>query len=308
MNKRFILGVLCAGIVILFMGYRAVAPKPPKIQGITIIASFSVLQDLTENIVKDLPDFHVSSLVPLMTDPHTYQPRPRDSTRLQQADVVIMNGWEFEGWIDKLITASGFQGLKIIATDGLKPRKMVDQDKDMIDPHAWHSIPHAVGYVTTIANHLMVRYPQHKDQIKKNLASYRGVLMALDQELTTLFQEIPKNNRFVVTTHDAFWYFGNQYALNFLSPIGVDTEQEPAARSIKNLIDMVRRHNIKALFVENLSNKKLIENIAQETGLNISGTLYADGLGDQHSKAATYVGMMRHNAYLIYEKLRGPKP
>lgn len=270
----------------------------------TIVTTFSILEDITKNIVGKQNHLIIKSIVPLYTDPHTYQPKPQDAKLINKADIVIVNGLGFEGWLDKFITASDFKGTLITATDTLstKPRH-IQENNHTIDPHAWHSIPNVIDYVKNIEKALSAHYPNFAAVFQQNAQDYIAKLQQLDAELRLLFSSIEKENRYIVTTHDAFWYFGEQYHIKFLSPIGIDTEQEPSAKDIKTLINCIKQHNVRAIFIENLSNQKQIQKIAHETGVEISGTLYADGLSDEKHNAATYIDMMRYNAYLIYHKL-----
>lgn len=298
----FIITLTILFIVFLFVSFQK---KEPQTEA-TIVTTFSILEDITKNIVGKQKHIVIKSIVPLYTDPHTYQPKPQDAKLIHKADIVIVNGLGFEGWLDKFIRASDFKGTLITATDNLVARhKQTQETNNTLDPHAWHSIPNVIGYVTNITNALSAHYPNSAAVFQKNAKHYIENLQQLDAELTLLFSAIPKENRYVVTTHDAFWYFGEHYNIKFLSPIGTDTEQEPSAKDIKMLINFIKQHNVRAIFIENLSNQKQIQKISQETGVEISGTLYADGLSDDKHQAATYINMMRYNADLIYRKLTG---
>lgn len=291
------LALLCVTLFFVF------PQKEEKYIQPNIVTTFSVLEDITKNIIGDTASVSIQSIVPLYTDPHTYQPRPQDAKMVHNADIVIVNGWGFEGWLDKFIVASNFKGKLVPATKNLISRQEQISGSNITDPHAWHSIPHVIGYVANIEKSLSECYPSHAQEFQKNAQSYIEKLQKLDAELVNLFTSIPKDKRYVVTTHDAFWYFGDHYGIKFLSPIGTDTEQEPSAKDIKTLIKFIKENNVGAIFIENLSNTKQIQKISQEAGVEISGTLYADGLSDGKHDAATYIDMMRYNAHLIYNKI-----
>jgi zinc/manganese transport system substrate-binding protein len=301
MSRPFLIVFFTIFSLILLLIYpHRKEPQPEA----TIVTTFSILEDITKNIIGTQNQIIIKSIVPLYTDPHTYQPKPQDAKLIHKADIVIVNGLGFEGWLDKFIIASDFKGTLITATNNLIARHQHTQEhNNTIDPHAWHSIPHVIGYVTNIEKALSTHYPNSAAIFQKNAKNYIEKLQQLDAELTLLFRSIAKEHRYVVTTHDAFWYFGEHYNIKFLSPIGTDTEQEPSAKDIKTLIHFIKQHNVRAIFIENLSNQKQIQKIAQETGIEAAGPLYADGLSDEKHTAATYLDMMRYNAYLIHQKL-----
>lgn len=300
----FLITIFCLFAAIFFASFQ----KDENDTQPNIITTFSILEDITKNIIGDHAEIHIKSIVPLYTDPHTYQPKPKDAKIFNKADIVIVNGWGFEGWLDKFIVASKFKGTLITATNNLASRQEQINGKNIIDPHAWHSIPHVIGYVKNITKLLSEYYPNSSKQFESNAQNYIKKLHKLDRELIQLFASIPKEKRYVVTTHDAFWYFGKHYGLKFLSPIGTDTDQEPSAKDIKTLINFIKKNSVRAIFIENLSNTRQIQKISQETGVEISGTLYADGLSDAKHNAATYIDMMRYNAHLIYNKLTPSTP
>ena len=293
MKKAFWIVVLCLGIVYFI-------PKAPVQQSPKIITTFSILEDITKNILGDSP-IQIKSLVPLNTDPHTYQLKPKDAILLEHADIIITNGAGFEGWLDRFISSNKI----IVASKGLVLRHANRKKKETLDPHLWHSIPNVIVYVNTIKNALIAYDPNHKKIYEKNALDYIKNLKALHLEITTLFKDIPKTKRRVVTTHDAFWYFGHEYGIEFISPIGVSTEQEPSAKEIGDLINTIRKHNIKAIFIENLSNSKQLKQVAEESNSAIDGTLYADSLSKTSEGASTYIDMMRYNAKMIHKGLKG---
>ena len=265
-----------------------------------IVVSFSVLQDLVEEIGGE--HVEVSAIVPPNADPHTYQPKPADAKSLSRADIIFMNGLGFEGWLGRLVAASGFKGALVVAGENI-PARLSPANRET-DPHAWHNVENAIRYAQTISRTLVDFDPLHKNYYEKRLAHYVNQLKNLHHEIHALFKGIPQENRKVVTTHDAFGYFGEAYQVSFFSPIGVNTEIQPSAQAIARLIDFIRLHAITAMFVENLASKQLLNQIAEETGVRVGGTLYADSLSEKAGPAPTYIEMMRYNATLIANALR----
>ena len=232
------------------------------------------------------------------SDPHTYQPSPKDSILLARADLIVINGLDFEKEIEKMIASSGFKGKLCKATDNIPYRK------NPLDPHLWHDVKYAKIYVDNITIFLCAYDPKNKNLYQDNKQKFVQELDNLDQWIHQQFLTIPPDKRLVVTTHDAFWYFGKAYGIEFLSPVGISTDVEPSAKKIAGLITFIKKKKIKAVFVENLANQKLINQIIQETGLTLQGTLYADSLSNSQGSASTYENMMRHNTTIISQSLQ----
>ncbi|WP_032112849.1 metal ABC transporter solute-binding protein, Zn/Mn family [Candidatus Paracaedibacter symbiosus] len=270
-----------------------------------VVASFSVLGDLARQIGGD--DVEVDIIVPENADPHVYQPKPLDVKKLNQADLVIVNGLGFEGWFDRLISNSGYKSEVIIAAKQVKSRVLHDSNGVAAeDPHAWHNVKNVILYVGEIKTALQQKLPQQTDILEKRALNYIKELEALDAWVQAEFNAIPSDKRKVITTHDAFAYFGVAYGIEFLSPVGVSTDAEPSAAKIAELIKTIKKQDIHAVFIENLSSRKLIEQIAMEANVVIGGVLYADSLSDSkasESPAKTYMEMIRHNALTIHKAL-----
>ncbi|MBX3486896.1 MAG: zinc ABC transporter substrate-binding protein [Candidatus Paracaedibacteraceae bacterium] len=272
---------------------------------LTIVASFSILGDMIKNVGQDLVDVQV--IVPENADPHIYQPTPQDAAILAKADLVIINGLDFEGWFKKLIENSGYKGKIIIAGKNISPRTLPGPDASVNDPHAWHCIKNGLSYVGVISDSLKEALPQKATEIAQNEASYKKKLQNLDTWVRKQFDPIPQAKRIVVTTHDAFWYYGESYGITFLSPVGISTDAEPSALAVARLINEIRTKNIRAVFIESLSSRKLIEEIAKEAHCDVDGVLYADSLSsprDKNSPAQTYIDMIKHNTLEIIKGLK----
>ena len=268
----------------------------PKIQ---VVASFSILAD----IVRQVGGKHieVKSIVGPNADAHIFRPSPQTAQLVAKADIVIINGLGFEGWIERLIKASGFKGKTIVATDGLKAEMMRDEDSGAIiqDPHTWHSVPNVMSYVKVIGQALQAYDPDNAGYYAGKMDAYLKELEGIDDWIRERFNEIDEIKRKFITAHDAFQYFGKEYGVTVLSPVGVTTENEASAKDVSKLIRQIRDYNIKAVFVENISNPRLIQQIANETGIKIGGTLYSDALSGPDEPADTYASMMRHNVRTI---------
>lgn len=297
---------LLTQIFCIFLFSIQMALSNTKIPPLKVVCTFSILSDLVKTIGGDA--VIVETIVPINTDPHTYQPTPSNAKSLANADLVFVNGLNFEGWIDRLIAASGYQGNIIIAAQDISPRSAQDLSQDIektptIDPHAWHNVQNAVAYVRVITDALIIRQPQQREKIQARSQEFIHKLQDLDQWIIRQINSIPPEKRIVVTTHDAFWYYGDAYGIQFLSPVGVSTDAQPSAAAMAGLIRQIQQQDIRAVFIENLSNSRLVNQIAKETHVKIGGVLYADSLSEETGPAATYIQMIRHNTAEIINAL-----
>ena len=263
---------------------------------IKVVATTSILGDLVKNVGGDRAD--VSTLVGPNSDAHVYSPSPLDARKLHEAQVVIVNGLGLEGWMTRLVQASGTKAATVIATKGITPRKMEDEHQAgrlITDPHAWQSIANAKVYVANIRDGLIKADPAGKTAYEANAKAYTAKLDDLEKEVKAAIATIPPNHRRIITTHDAFGYFGDAYGMEFIAPEGVSTETEPSAKDVAKIITQIRKQKIPAVFLENISDPRLMEQIAKESGAKIGGALFSDALSDANGPASTYVDMMRNN-------------
>ena len=279
-----------AALAILFAVMPAAAQEKLK-----VVATFSILADFARNVGGDR--VAVSALVGANGDAHVYQPTPGDAKTLADAKVVLLNGLGFEGWINRLVKASGTKAAMATATKGVKPRKAEDDHGHGhdADPHAWQSVANAKLYVANIRDALTAADPAGKDAYVANAAAYLAKLDALEAEVKAAVAAIPADRRKIITTHDAFGYFGAAYGVSFIAPQGVSTEAEVSAKDVARIITQIRKQKIPAVFLENVTDKRLLERIGAEGGAKIGGTLYSDALTDEKGPAPTYIDMMRHN-------------
>jgi zinc/manganese transport system substrate-binding protein len=259
-----------------------------------VVVTFSILADFVKNVGGDRVT--VSALVGPNSDAHVYQPAPGDAKTLAEAKLVFANGLGFEGWINRLVKASGTKAPMVVATKGIKPRKAADDHgHGDADPHAWQSVANAKLYVTNIRDALVAADPAGKGIYEANAAAYMAKLDALDTEVKAAIDKIPADRRRIITTHDAFGYFAGAYGVTFIAPQGVSTEAEVSAKDVARIITQIRKLKTPAVFLENVTDKRLLERIGAESGARIGGTLYSDALTDEKGEAPTYLDMMRHN-------------
>ncbi|MEM6907026.1 MAG: zinc ABC transporter substrate-binding protein, partial [Pseudomonadota bacterium] len=254
-----------------------------------IVASFSILGDMVEQVVGEHAS--VTTIVGPDADAHVYAPSVADARAVAEADVIFVNGLGFETWSDTLIAESGTSASVHIATVGITPVKVEGET----DPHAWNALENGKVYVRNITAVMSAAMPDHADDFAANAAAYMAELDSLDQEARARLAALPEGRRTVVTAHDAFGYLADAYGMTFLAPIGIDTEAEPSARDLADLIDQLKTEGASALFVENITSPALIQQISDETGIAIGGQLYSDALSEQGGPATSYLAMFRHN-------------
>jgi zinc/manganese transport system substrate-binding protein len=256
---------------------------------LNVVASFSILGDFAKNVGGDLVE--VATLVGANGDVHVYAPAPADAKKIAGAKLVIINGLGLEGWLPRLVQSSGSKAKIVTATDGIAPRVLGVAD----DPHAWQSVANAKVYVANIRDALIVADPADDAVFRANADRYLAKLDGLDRDVRQAMAQIPPTHRKVISTHDAFGYFAAAYGVEFIAPLGVSTDSEPSARDIAGIITQIRIAKIPAVFLENISDPRLMQRISAETGARIGGTLYSDSLTDENGEAPTYIDMVRHN-------------
>ncbi|MEM6972841.1 MAG: zinc ABC transporter substrate-binding protein [Pseudomonadota bacterium] len=389
-SRRTLLKVGTAAVALMMApqaDLRASEPMP-------VVATFSILGDMVAQIGGE--HIALTTLVGPDGDAHVYQPTPADARAVSDADLLFVNGLEFEGWLDRLIDASGYEGDRVVATASVEPIPFEEGDHDdhgehgdddhghddhghddhghddhghddhakaehaehghddhdhdddhakaeeahghgdhdhdheeakaehghddhghddhadgghaghdhgEFDPHAWQSIDNAIAYVDEITAALAKADPANAADFYQNRAAYVAELEALDAEIRGILAGLPEDRRTIVTSHDAFGYFAEAYDLTFEAPVGLSTESEASAADVAEMIEQIRDENISAVFVESITDNRLLELIANETGAVIGGTLYSDALSGPDGPAGTYLDMMRHNATTLASAL-----
>jgi len=256
---------------------------------LNVVASFSILGDLVRNVGGER--VNVTTLVGPDGDVHVYVPTPADAKKIADARLVFVNGLGLEGWLPRLVQSAGNKATISTATTGIAPLKLGSD----ADPHAWQSPLNAKIYVTNIRDALVAAAPADAEAFKSNANAYLAKLDALDGEVRQAVAQIPENRRKVISTHRAFGYFAAAYGVAFVAPQGVSTESEASARDIAGIITQIRAAKIPAVFLENISDPRLIRQIAAETGARVGGTLYSDSLTGEKGDSPTYIDMVRHN-------------
>lgn len=300
-------------------------------QPLKVVATFSIIGDFAANVGGSR--IALTTLVGPDGDAHAYEPRPSDATAIRNADVVLVNGEHFEGFLQRLIQASGGSASVVELTKGAALLRAGDEAHDShdhhehghgddehhkhdhadphhhhhgdVDPHAWQSVRNARAYVNNIAEALCAADREGCPSYAANAKSYDEKLDALEQELKAAMAEIPSDKRTIITSHDAFAYLGREYGMQFLAPQGTSTESDASAADVAALIRQIKEQKASAIFLENISNPRLIQQIANETGTKIGGRLYSDALSAANGPAATYIDMMRHNVSTIRDAALG---
>jgi len=271
----------------------ALLPGAAAARTLQAVASFTVLADVVRTVGGD--HVVVKSLVGPNGDPHVYEPTPDDAKSLKAADVVFVSGEGLEGWMVRLIKASGYKGTINVASDGIKTHKMEDDGKIVTDPHVWNDPSNGIVWVQNVERVLAAADPEDAADFKANGDRLIGELTALDTYARTAIDAIPEPKRKVMTTHDAFGYFGRAYGVHFLAPQGISTEAEASAADVGKVIKQIRKEGVKVYFLENSNDKRMVQQIAKETGAELGGTLYVEALSEPDGPAATYVKMLKYN-------------
>jgi len=282
---------------IAFILLALVAAAPAAAQDkLRTIASFSILGDLVKKVGGARVE--VATLIGPNGNAHVYEPSPADSRRVADAKVVFVNGLGFEGWLGRLVKASGTRAAIVVASTGIGPRSSASETRlgdDKTDPHAWQSVANAKRYVANIRDALIKADPAGEGVYKANAAAYQAKLDALDREVREVVAGIAPDRRRVITSHNAFGYFQDDYGIEFTAPQGVSTEAEASAKDVAAIIRQIRTQKIAAVFLENVTDPRLVQQIANETGAKVGGVLYSDALTDATGDAPTYIDLIRHN-------------
>jgi len=284
---------------------------------IKAVASFSILGDMVQRVGGDRVE--VTTIVGPNADTHVYEPKPADAVAVAATQVFFVNGLGFEGWMTRLVESTGYKGPVVVVSDGVHSHEMAEEghadgeahahdhahDHGETDPHAWQSLTNGLVYVANIAKGLCAVDAAGCTTYEANAKAYSAEISALDAEVKSRIAAVPEAKRKVITTHDAFGYFGEEYGVQFLAPEGISTDSEASASDVAKLISQIKADGVSALFIENMSDGRLIEQIANETGIVVGGELYADALSEPGQGAATYLDMFKHNTELLIPAMEG---
>lgn len=318
LTRRRVLNL--GAIAALSVGIAVLAgPSQAAEWPLDVVTSFSILGDMVKTVGGDR--VHVTTLVGPDGDAHVFEPTPADAKAIAGANVVFINGLGLEqGWMPRLIDASGYKGPVVVTTTGIKPLRMEEEEDEhgkegasahpgkphmVDDPHAWQNLANGKIYVQNIVAGLVAADPQGADVYRANAQAYVRDIDAMDAEVKAKFAAIPQARRKIVTTHDAFQYFGKAYGVELFAPEGVSTEAEPSAADVARLIKQIRSDKINAVFFESMADNRLLSQISKETGATIGGTVYSDALSAPDGPAPTYLAMFRHNLEEFTRALAG---
>lgn len=303
MSIKKLCGAICLAVATFSLGMGMASATPLK-----VVASFSVLADVAHEVGGN--KVKVTSLVPRNGDPHELEPTPRDAEALKQADLVFVSGFGLEGWMNRLVAASGYNGHPVDASTGITPLQLGQENGHhggggADDPHVWNSVANVKVWVNNIEQALAHKDPANAGYYRTNAAHYRQQLDQLEAYVRKAIATVPAGQRKVLTSHDALGYYGNAYGVTFMAPQGLSTSSEASARSVAMLITQIKREHIKAYFFENSNDPRLVKQIAGATGAKPSGELYVEALSSKEGPAADYVKMMRYNTDEMVAAMQG---
>jgi zinc/manganese transport system substrate-binding protein len=300
---------LLARVTFFALTFTVLLPAVAAAEPIPVVASFSILGDLVRVVGGDR--VKVNTLVGPNADAHAFEPKPVDAKTILHAKLFVINGLNFEPWAQKLATSAGYKGMTVIASQGITARRMPPKQghsqsaaQDDVDPHGWQDPNNVVTYVRNIEKSLSSLDPAGASSYKVNGDSYIQQLTALDQFAKDQFASIAPTKRHVITSHDAFGYFAARYQIRFLAPQGINADTEPSAKGVAQLIRQIKHDKIRAVFIENMSNPRLINQLSKDTGVTPGVTLYSDALSDTMGPASTYLKMMQHNITALAAGMR----
>ena len=268
-----------------------------------VVTSFNILADMTRQVGKD--HIRITNMVGPDADAHTYEPTPDDAKALLKARLIIKNGLGFEPWLDRLVTSTETRAPVISASHGVIPRSLDEDGETVPDPHAWHNLANTELYIANITKALIAADPANTADYERNSQAYLKQVYALLVEAKAKLGSLPPGNRKIVTSHDAFGYLGQAYGIEFMAPQGLSTEREPSATEVAALITQIRQAKVKAVFMENIKDARLLKQIADESGAQIGGTLYSDALAAS-GPASTFTGLFDYNLNTLYNALNKP--
>ncbi len=294
---------LLLGSALIVTALSAMSVTAFAAEKLKAVASFSILGDMVSRVGGDL--IEVTTIVGPNSDTHIYEPKPADAKAVAATQIFFVNGLGFEGWMDRFVESTSYRGPKIVVSEGVAPRNMDEDGTEITDPHAWQNLSNGLIYVKNIAHGLCKVDAADCDTFQKNAAAYSAEILALDADVKAKIAAVPEAKRQVITTHDAFGYFGAAYGVKFMAPEGMSTESEASAADVAKLIEQIKKDNVSALFVENMSDPRLLEQIAKETGVKVGGALYADALSEKSEPGSTYLDMFKHNISLLAPAMLG---
>ena len=266
-----------------------------------LVATASIMQDIVARVAGD--EFPVKSIVPVGGDPHIYSPTPSDAREISGAEIIFKNGLTFEGWLDKLIDNSGTNAKIVLMTEGVNTIQSMKY-KNSTDPHAWMDVSKAMIYAENALKALIEWKPKKESVFRKNYARFLSELKELDQWVFAQIDRIPEEKRVLITSHDAFQYYGRRYGLELVALLGTTTDADVQTSDVMRVTETIKERQLPAIFIESTINPKLMNQLARDNHVSIGGKLYSDSLSDEEGPASNYVQMIRYNTRTIVEALR----
>ncbi len=280
---------------LLFLGGQMFAQEKPL-----VVATASIFADMAKNIAGD--EVEIKTIVPIGGDPHIYEPTPGDAQLAASADLILKNGLTFEGWLNELIANSGTKAQTVTITEGIQAIES-QQYKNSTDPHAWMSAELGLTYIENIKNALITLKPAGRQTFEFNYELYRQQLLDMDRYIQEQILEIPEKRRVLITSHDAFRYYGRRYGIRVEAVLGTSTDAEAQTSDIIRLNKVIKESGVPAIFIETTVNPKLIQQLADDNKIAIGGKLYSDSIGDANSPAPSYLDMLKYNTDTIVSAL-----
>ena len=288
-------------IIPVFSGCGKSKKSESRNEKIVAVSTITVINDIVKNIGGDKVETY--SICGVGVDPHTYHPKPSDPRLISNSDIVFINGFALEHWIEEMIKGSGGNKKEVVVTEGLTP--MTDEKGyGDPDPHAWFDVKNIITYADNIAKGLISIDPGNESYYKSNLQDYKQKLDSLDSWIKEQIKIIPESKRVLITSHDAFRYFGRAYGLEVKGLQGISTAAKIRTEDLKNLIDYVKLKDLRSVFIETSVNPKLLEQISSETNAKIGGTLFSDSIGNEGTPEGTYIGAVKHNVNTVVNALK----
>lgn len=282
--------------VMLIVGQVHAEEKP------VVVTTVTIIKDMAELIAGD--EFEVKCLMPIGGDPHLHEPTPGDARMVTQADLILMNGLTLEGWLTELINNAGGDAEVVTVTSGIDAIESQTY-KGSSDPHAWMDVRNGIKYIENIKDSFVALKPEAKEVFEFNYGVYKKQLEDLDDYIFKAINSIPERHRILVTSHDAFQYYGKRYGIALESVLGTSTDAEAQVSDMTRVNNVIKASNIPAVFVESTINPKMLQQIADDNNIKIGGHLYADSIGKEGSGADSYYDMLKHNTDQIVSGLTG---
>jgi zinc/manganese transport system substrate-binding protein len=304
------------GMAFMLVGFVLLCqPAARAADKVAVVATFSILADLTQKIGGDA--IALTTLVGANEDAHAFEPTADAQRAVAGAQLLVANGLGFEPWLERLIDAAAFKGNLVIATTGIEPLASTeeseeghanDEDHDpghgAADPHAFQDPRLVLTYIDNIAAGLAKVAPEHAADFQSNAEALRAQFRTLNSELTASLGALPAEKKRILTSHDAFQYFGHAYGIDFIGVQGVSTESEPSAQDLKQIVEQIKSGHIKAVFIENMNDPRFVESLAGDTGVTIGGDLYSDALSAADGPASDLISLYRHNQQELLRALK----